>query len=49
MIIYDAIGQELRSQPYQSQFDMRAYSNGLYFLKVIDQEGKSMMVKVVKE
>ena len=49
LAMYDVLGKLVHEQNYQTQIQVKNLSKGIYFLHLIDAEGKKVIKKVVKE
>ncbi len=47
-ILYDASGKVLMSSRVVEKIDISNYSSGLYFLRIIEKNGKSTLFKIIK-
>jgi hypothetical protein len=49
MQLYDVLGKQIINQPFVNQFNTSNLTQGMYFLRLITQEGAVLVKKVVKE
>ena len=49
MELYDVLGKQIINQPFVNQFNTLNLAQGMYFLRLITQEGAVLVKKVVKE
>jgi hypothetical protein len=49
MELYDVLGKQIINQPFVSQFNTSSLAQGMYFLRLITQDGEVLVKKVVKE
>lgn len=47
--IYNSIGQLLKSERHKINIDFSNYLSGVYFIKILDEEGNSEIKKLIKE